>query len=234
MRKFAVLLSVSTFAMAASAGVTYIDDDFESYANTAALDAVWTNSVGTSADTFLDLDPLNPLNQVVQDTTVTSLRVQEFGPSTGGLIWSFDYYDTVGNASDPRNYGQLLADNGGLSELLSMGQYNAAVGQDSNKYQARVAFGGAGWFNLNADRSIGWHNFKAVIGPSEVDFWVDGVLDTANLPHNGGNWYQARIGSALSSAGGAAYYDNYSVAVPEPTSLALLALGGLFALRRRS
>ena len=60
-----------------------------------------------------------------------------------------------------------------------------------------------------------------------------GVLDTAGVSHAGTDWYQARIGSGLSSAGGAAYYDNY-VVTPEPTSLALLALGGLFGLRRRS
>lgn len=236
MRKIALLVGCLVAVGAASA--QYINDDFESYADTTALNAVWTRALGTDADTFLDVDPTDPLNQVVRDTIVTSRRDQNFGPHTvsgaATFIWSFDYYDFVGNTADPRNYGQLLsqASGGGLNELLAMGQYNAAASHNRNKYQARVAFGGAGWFNLNTDRSVGWHNFTAVIGATTVDFYVDGVLDTAGVAHVGVEWYQARIGSGLSSAGGAALYDNYLV-TPEPASLALLALGALAALRRR-
>lgn len=238
MQKLSVLVAAALMVSAASA--QYINDDFESYADTNALNAVWPITSGTAADTFLDVDPTDPLNQVVNDTIVTSRRSQGFGPHTvsgaATFIWSFDYYDFVGNTADPRNYGQLLsqASGGGLNELLAMGQYNAAGPvHNRGKYQARVAFGGPNWFNLNADRSVGWHNFTAVIGASTVDFWVDGVLDTAGVPHNGVEWYEARIGSALSSAGGAALYDNYLV-TPEPASLALLALGAFAALRRRS
>lgn len=237
MRNLLVLASVAACVSMAHANI--IDDDFESYTSTADLNAAWPVTSGTDTDTFLDVDPGDPLNQVVTDSAATSRRSQSFGPLTVGgadtFVWSYDFYDYVGSASDPRNYGQLLsqASGGGLNELLAMGMYNnAGPVHDPTKYQARVAFGGAGWFNLQADRSIGWHNFTAVIGASTVDFYVDGVLDTGGLAHNGLEWYEARIGSGLSSAGGGASYDNYLV-TPEPASLALLALGGLFAFRRR-
>ncbi len=232
MRTLIAILAVAASTSVAAAG--FIDDDFESYADTAALNAAWPVTSGTDTDTFLDVDPLDPANQVVNDTTATSRRSQAFGPYTGALVWSFDFYDTVGSSANPRNYGQLLsqASGGGLNELLAMGMYNAAGPvHDATKYQARVAFGGPNWFNLTTDRSVGWHNFKAVIGLSTIDFYVDGVLDTAGVSHDGVEWYEARIGSGLSSAGGAALYDNY-VVTPEPGSLALLALG-LVALRRR-
>jgi MYXO-CTERM domain-containing protein len=233
---------VLAVASTASASIV-ITDDFENppYATTADLDPPWALAVGTVADSFLDTTmngPSAPGTQSVHHTAVGARRDRsDFTPFqvTGTAIWRFDYYDFVGSASDPRQYGQLLsqASGGGLSELLAMGQYNnAAPVHDSTKYQARVAFSGVGWINLNTTRSVGWHTFEARIGATTVDFYVDGVADTLNLPHNGFEWYQARIGSGLSSAGGDAAYDNYLL-TPEPGSLALLVLGGLPLIRRR-
>jgi hypothetical protein len=229
MRKVLVFSIAAIFVSTAAANI--IDDDFESYADTAALDAFWPVTTGTNADTFLSVDPLDPLNQCVAYTTVAARRSQSFTPFTAPLIvWGYDFYDTVGTAAMPRQYGQLLADNGGLSELIAMGQYNAAPSVP-DFYQARVAFSGVGWFNLTTPRSVGWHRFEAHIGPTTVDFYVDGLLDTAAVPHNGGMWYEARIGSGLSSTG-TAFYDNYLL-TPEPGTLTLLALGGFALLRRR-
>jgi hypothetical protein len=240
MKKLLALGLLLSFAPLASATVTLINDDFQSYGDDTALGAVWPIGVGTTATTYLDLDPTDALNQVVhqEDSSVGSgRRDQSFAPTTlqswQEIVWQFDFYDFAGNTTGPRQYGQILAGSGGLSELIAMGQYNAATNHDNNKYQARVAFGGPNWFNLNTDRSVGWHTFKAVINPTTVDFYVDGVLDTAGVPQGGTDWYQARIGSGLSATADA-LFDNYSVVVsPEPASLALLVLGGVVALRRR-
>lgn len=245
MRKLLALGFLLALAPVAAANVL-LSDDFESYATTADLAPAWTLAVGTTADSYLDTTdngPTWPGDQCVTHTTVAARRDYSIASTeiTGSdyLIWAFDFEDTVGNAANPRQYGQLLAGSAGLSELLTMGQYNSVTkpGEvfNSNKYQARVAFAsGQGWFNLTTDRSVGWHRFEAHIHADHVDFYVDGILDTAGIPHAGGDWYQARIGSGLSSAGGAASYDNYLLeVVPEPGTLALLMVGGLALIRRR-
>jgi hypothetical protein len=245
---YRVALAVLLAAASAASATVIIWDDFESYANTAALNAVWPKGVGTDADTYLatgNNGPTWPGQQYVHHTTVAARRDRTFADITVGageyLVWAFDYLDTVGSTTSPRQYGQLLSrdPNGTLVELIAMGMYNTVTkpGQvfNATKYQARVAFGpGQGWFNLNASRSVGWHRFEAHIYPTTVDFFVDGNPDVAGLPHNGQLWYQARIGSGLSSAGGQAGYDNYLLElVPEPASLLLVLMGGLGMLRRR-
>lgn len=243
MKKIAALALLLAVAPAAMATVV-LSDDFESYADTAALNVAWPKGVGTDADTLLDVDPLDALNQVVRNTNVAARRDLNITPTvaTAGnlLVWSFDFYDFAGNTTGPRQYGQLHSrpvGGGSLNELIAMGQYNAAAPvHNNNKYQARVAFGpsAVNWFNLNTDRSVGWHEFKAIIGPTTVDFYVDGVADTLGIPHAGAEWYHTRIGSGLSATANA-LYDNWGLEtiVPEPATLALLAMGGLVIVRRR-
>lgn len=235
--------------VASSTGAAIVQDDFEPYADTAALNLVWTRSVGTDADTYLEVGangPTWPGEKCVRHTTVAARRDLYFPDiqiePNGYLVWQYDYYDFVGNTADPRQYCQLLArtqqGGGSLAELISVGQYNAATNHNRNKYQLRIANGpGINWINMNTNRSVGWHTFRVEIHRTYADFYVDGVLDTANLPLNPNVtemwWYQVRIGSGLSSAGGEARYDNMLLYyVPEPSAVMLLGLVAL-ALRRR-
>jgi MYXO-CTERM domain-containing protein len=242
--------SLGLFALAAvpASAAEVFSDNFDGYADDTALNAVWPLAGGTSADSFLATDPNDATNKFVQETAATAnnlgRRDRSFTPfvptSTTPLTFNFTYIDQTGTASGIRQYNQVLANNAsaGLSQLIAMGEYNNATSQDNGKYQARVAFGSDNWFNLNADRSAGPHDFTEEIFSDHVNFYVDGVLDTTkayNADVSGG-FYQVRIGSGLSSLNGGAGFDNYSVstdAVPEPAALGLLGLGSLALLRRR-
>jgi hypothetical protein len=244
------VVALAAIASSASASLVF-SDDFNGYADDTALNAVWPLAGGTSADSFLATDPNDATNKFVQETAATAnnlgRRDRSFTPfvptTTTPLTVKFTFIDQVGNASGIRQFNQVLANNGSaaLSQLVAMGEYNNATNQDNGKYQARVAFGSDNWFNLNADRSVGPHDFTEEIFSDHINFYVDGVLDTtkAYTADVSGGFYQVRIGSGLSSVNGGAGFDNYSVstdAVPEPAALGLLGLGGLtmFLRRRRA
>jgi hypothetical protein len=109
--------------------------------------------------------------------------------------------------------------------------------------------GSGAFFKLNDFsnllRSTGWHNLKVEISTddglsADFEFFVDGILaervrdvGTAALLRS----YDAiRLGSGVSNASNAAWYDNFAVEVviPEPSSIGLGLIGTLaFALRRR-
>ncbi len=243
---FLVAMGMAT----AHAGVI-VSDDFEGYANQAAMDAVWVPS-GTSGGSQLSTDQsVSPTHSAFNDVD-TRRSTQVFGDApvptdANPLVWSFQYYDTQAGVSLARNYMQLWDNSGGLAQLVSLGVYNAVPGESvadhHTYYRARVAFGGGpGWILLKepgvATRSVGWHELKAVFGTSTVDFYVDGTQGASGITYGSGYTFDTmQLGSGLSSAGGAAYYDDVLLqSVPEPASLALLGFAclGLAVARRRA
>ena len=114
---------------------------------------------------------------------------------------------------------------------------------DLNTYYAcRVAFApGANWFILNGPgaptRSTGWHELEAVFKDTTVDLYVDGVNALSDVTMSYASvagaitFDRVTVGSGVSSANGAGYYDNVMVQViPEPSTVGLSLLGGLSLL----
>jgi hypothetical protein len=235
--------------------VVLLQDDFESYSDTAALNAVWNETPGGVGT--LDTAFGNPGQSLAHNGGASQKRVfPATTPSDAApIIWEFDFYDDGGTEGKRLTGG--LRDNGAgasLGALLEMGRYNDLAdpetgGATLTGYGIRTVFVGGtpgNWNTFVGNPAIqeGWHHFKATIGETfinfELDLGNDGTVDgirnvatTANAkPYN-----VARLGgpSDLSSPGGG-FFDNISIRqIPEPTALALFAvamLGGL-ATRRR-
>ncbi len=196
-----------------------INDNFDSYADQAAFQAVWTPS-GTSGALTSDVSVSSP-NSVRNPANGTNLNFLTFSAGVGTdvfatdanpLVWSYQFYDdpanlpTVGNTLG-RSYGQLWGRNSGgaLSQILSMGLWNASIPKASNGavssvaelrqyYAIRVGFSpGPNWILLDTvnQRSAGWQELKAVIGSTQVEFFVNGT--------SGGTWSYANSEGAADS-----------------------------------
>ena len=152
---------------------------------------------------------------------------------------TWDFYST-----GSRDYLQFYTyDGGDLKQLIAFGHYN---GTDWLKYNYRVAFGSVNWADTQIARTQNWHAMKVeqtyVDGaPSAtVKFYIDGVL-AASVNNNAVYGVtMLRAGSALTNAGGPAYFDNIVLttpdAIPEPGSMLALGtglIGFLGFIRRR-
>jgi hypothetical protein len=144
------------------------------------------------------------------------------------------------------NNNQLATSSGGQYYMgRILGYTPAAVDPDGGPGETGTLGSGA-FFKLNdfgaPHRSAGWHNLKVIISSddgvsSDYAFYVDGVLRelVSNVGVAGSlrSYEHIRIGSGVSSPQ-LAHYDNFVLeAVPEPTALALLGLGGAGLLMRR-
>ncbi len=200
-------------------GQVVLFDNFDGYASDAAYQAVWALSVGNGG-TLSTGQSYSPPNSIYVSTAAARSHrsmTPTYGTDGNPLVWSIRFYDTNGDNLD-RQYVQLLDNSPSLTQLVVMGTYNSsAVMRDY--YAARIAYApGPGWVVLNdpgaPQRTIGWHEIKAVIKNTTVDFYVDGVPAKANVAYaysSGEHTFdQCRIGSGLNSTS-AAYFDDFSV-----------------------
>jgi hypothetical protein len=148
------------------------------------------------------------------------------------------------------NNNQLFGDSGGNYYMARiLGYTPTLVDPDGGPNEGTTLSAGM-FFKLNDFvtsplRSTGWHNLMVKISTddglsADFAFYVDGIL--AERVSNVGtaatlrSYDLVRIGSGVSNANNAAWYDNFSVEVviPEPSTIGLGLMGMLaFACRRR-
>lgn len=243
MKKVLILAGALLAATTVTASAQWTDN-FDSYADQAAFNAVWANS-GSPVLLDTDNDPVapSPPNTVQQGTAAQQSR-REIG--TGIMLkdidFTIDFYDAA--AGTARAYAMVYGRGGAggwtdtLTQIVAIGKYNTST---TNKYWGRIAFGSDNWFTLDLgpDRSIGWHTARIVgNGVDTLEFYIDGILGASKTltPANQTvvmNWVV--LGSGLTSAH-AMNFDNVSIAVvPEPASLIALGAGlvSMVGLARR-
>jgi hypothetical protein len=253
-------LLVSASSLLAQAPILF--DNFDSYANQAAMNAAWPVLGGGGAILSTE-QAFSPSQSAKQDLTGrVSYRdiTPVWGLNSAPLTFAFEFYDST-QANNLRQFASIRDNSPALAQLVAMGAYNdttltknrytglSVTAADLNTYYAvRVAFSpGPNWFILNGPgaptRSTGWHELRAVFYSTTVEFFVDGVnaltgLTTSYASAAGGiSFDRVGVGSGLSSANGVGYYDNVVVVIPEPSSIVLSVLGGLSllcVLRRRT
>ena len=209
-----------------------LNDDFESYANDAAMQAVWNDQAGAAGT--LDPGSGNPGQSMFHPGGTTSNRLFPTTVPTDEtpLLWEFDFLDD--GAGNKRLTGGLRDNGGGgsLNSILEMGRYNSVFDLESGAtvsgYAVRTTFIGgdpAGWVTFEGNPSVqsGWHHFKATIGASsilfELDLLDDGTVEASRVistPAGAGIPYDVvRFGgpSNLSSSGGGGSFDNLLLAI---------------------
>lgn len=261
MKSFFALVGVLALASVANATVVF-SDSFDSYADQAAFNAVWNVGLAGGGALLSTEQAYSPTQAIKQPNNTTAYAsghdiTAVSGSDAQPLVWSFRFYDST-QAANLRQFATIRDNAPSLAQLVAIGAYNdttltkdrhtgnSVTSADLNTYYAtRVAFSpGPNWFILNGPgaptRSTGWHELKAVFKDTTVEFYIDGVnalsdLTTSYAATAGAITFdRVTVGSGLSSAAGAAWYDDVKVElIPEPTTLALLAVGGLL-LRRRS
>jgi len=246
-----VAVAVLSLLFTSSAkAVILVNDNFE-YADQAAFDAAWpatpSSSSGalTTAQAFSGAKSLlYPASSTLAGYRNNKVFAETAANATTKIEFSIRFFDSNGTAAAYREYAELVNGAGsGTADIVALGLNNNIA---SASYMARMTSvdGGSGssaFFKLDGagvpTRSTGWHQLKAYVGLTSVDFWVDGVFSkNVALPAAGqGKSYEtARMGSNLSATSPAGFDDFFiQTVIPEPASLSLLAAFGLVGIRRR-
>jgi hypothetical protein len=205
------VLGLTCSGFCAEEGQIIFAEDFDSYADTAAMQRVWGESglgtleLGANGTGKAAFHPGGKVN-VVRDLAIEPTDTMD-------VVFTFDLYDFATNGNKRVTAGLRNTTNA----ILEMGCYNAGGGA----YLARaVGFaGGAGWrsFDPTQTTTRGWHRFRAVISRTNTVFALDlganGSVDRVieiPTPPQMVKFTEIRFGgpSDVTSLGGGALFDN--------------------------
>lgn len=258
--KIASILMFAVAAQAASAAVI-VNENFDSYADTAAMKAVWggTGNLGT-LDTALSHSPSQSAAHPGGAVNMYLPGIGTVTPSaTENLVFRAAIYDDAVAVNDRITAGIRTS----AAPLFEMGRYNDFTPLPAipvNTYGIRgLSLGNGitpspGWvpfLNLGAPipATAGWHTYEATFSILDgltvtLDLGSNGSIDSTlryqgNGTSNFGNFTDLRFGgpSNLTSAGGGANFDDIYLAlvpIPEPTAAMMLGVLGLAGVRRRA
>ena len=240
-KNFVLILAMVMLGYGATAQAAFValNDDFDSYA-LGSWPNGWTanaNAVSDPAMNNIVADPTNPANNVFR----------LYGTTTGS--WGANAFKVF---DFPESYTIDIAIRNGSETANGVQPGRAAV-------HMRHGTDWRGWtnpgisllyFNTNGNIEAGdsrvlqtyvtdrWYDVKIQYDRVGTDltlqYWIDGVNRGTSqiiIPDFTMELFPDHIG--LTAVQGSAYFDNLSV-VPEPVTLTLLGLGGLFLRRRKS
>lgn len=256
MRKVSFVLGlVALFACVSGASAAVVlSDNFDSY-DQASFEAAYprvypatTMSLFEGFDS--DLNGGSGMGNSVDGhgASYTTRNYRNFARTTGTdaapLEFSFDMY--LDPAAQGRNFCEIRSNagsgynDGALLGLVALGVYYSVT--PTTNYAVRSLYdNGAGsnsgpsWMATDIAIMEGWHTLKAVIGDTQIKFYVDDTLATvANGTFAATGFNSIVIGAGLSSTVDG-FFDNVLIqTTPEPATLLMLAAGGLFLRRRRT
>lgn len=227
---FAVLVGLAMMvAPLANADVTF-QDDFESYADNAALTAAYDANTITglvsSATYSRDLQSVaNPHADV--SGAVLNGHFPAINSNRNIITISYWMYDSAGQGPGATgsaslngraglrfgSYANGVWGSGTLGNYVFMGAYHGVAGGPLY-YATRVVTGGSGWQATTAPRSVGWQKFTIVLHKGVAKFYHnDGTTpvftDTYAEPAAGWNCFS--FGSPAGTTYVNAWYDDLKI-----------------------